>query len=369
MHCKGVIIPPFALIKKGLICMQENKEDKLTQTINLVNDVKNDATKKVKAYAKPKYISAMFEIVISVMMIAGIQIVKFGFDINCWKDWTFWMNIVCTSIGVFTLYRAVVNSRFEKTANRQSVVDIRTKYNELNKQKDLEMKTWLKDYNLRTKTETYIDMQNQKILKIEMKLIKCFNPKRKAKLEAKLEALKKTIETDYIASIITTIHIKYYIVFYSDFTDNESSDGKGGTITRGNYNLEFNKSSFKKMWLYIISAILFGVSIISQGDQSTFELVTTIFMALFMSITRIVTALLEADGIYDRTITRSLTGRIDVLEEYIKYKNNHPQPTEIEKARQEALEQAQAEYEKKLELETKRIQQECINLIETGKGA
>lgn len=57
----------------------------------------------------------------------------------------------------------------------------------------------------------------------------------------------------------------------------------------------------------------------------------SVFATTFMIITRICTALLEADKIYDVTVTQSFLNRIDVLEMYFMWQKGRSQETEFQK--------------------------------------
>lgn len=342
--------------------------DFISDKTQFINDTRDKAVTSVKQYTRPKMISAIFELLISMACIIGIQFVMFGFNIDALKHWNFWMKVGASTLGVFFLYRAVINGRFEKTATRESVVKVREEYNTKNKMKDLGMKDWLKNvFNLKSKIEAYTDKQNRKIMRLENKLARCYSPRRKPKLEAKLEALKETITAEYINEHIDKIHIKYYMVFYSDFQDENTYGGKGGLYTRGNYNGAFNKASFNKMWAYILSSALLGISVFSSGAMDVATILVNVGSSALMIITRIVTALLEADTLYDKTITRSMLGRIEVLDEYIAYGKNHPQPSEIDKIKQKVEAEAdakyKAEYQEKLKTELEKYKQELKSKV------
>lgn len=351
--------------------------DVIEKTSNVINDARTKAIASVRSYAQPKIISATIEMVVAIVMIMGVQLIIFKFDISALLHWKFWARTGLLSIGIFALYRAVINARFPKTENRQSVIDIKERYVTMLKIKSLQMKDWLKDvFNVKTKTEAWVDKWNHKIYKLENKIARTYNPKKREKYETKIEKYKEFTTTEYIVKHIDTIRIKYYIVYYSDFQD-ITLYGNGGIYTRGNYNKAFNTASFKKMWVYILTSALLGVSVMTLDTLNTFTILMSIGSTAFMCITRIVTALLEADQLYDKTITASLLGRIEVLDEWKKYQDEHPSKTIIETERQEMervlREEIKKEYDKayedKLNVEKAIIRSECMKLLETNEVA
>lgn len=347
--------------------------DVIENTSKVIIDARNRAITSVKAYAQPKIISAIIEIVIAVFIIMGVQLITFKFDLSKLLEWVFWLRTILLSVGIFVLYRAVVNARFPKTETRESVISVKEKYIEKNKLKTLRMKTWLKEvFNVQTKTEAYVDSINRKISKLERKIIRTYNPKKREKYEDRISSLKSVITEEYIIKNIDTIRIKYYIVYYSDFQD-ISIYGTGSHFTRGNYSRAFNFASFNKMWVYVITTALLGLSVSTLDSYDAFSILFALGSTSFMCATRIVSALMEADQLYDKTITASLLGRIEVLEEWEKYDKEHPTVEAIESEKTKLYNSIKCElkdeyekaYNEKLEIEKKNIRSECMRIIES----
>jgi hypothetical protein len=305
---------------------------------NFINESTEQAAKVVNKYGKPKYIAAITEIVISAMAIVGIQVVTMGFDFSKLTSWQFWVRTLALTACIFLLFRAVVNARFDKTAARQNVLDVMDEYNSLNKDKDLDMKEYLEEFNLNTKIGVYVGKINKRINRLERKKIKTYSAKKKMSLTAKINILKEEIKPERIKEIIDIIRVKYYMVFYDDFQNVERVGGNGRILTRGNqaYSKSFNKASFNKIWAYILCSAILALSIWSFGDTSTITIIANVLSSLIMIVTRILTAFVEADRIYDSTITASYVCKIDILKSYFKWKNERVE-AEIQRKQQEQI--------------------------------
>ena len=305
---------------------------------NFINESTEQAAKVVNKYGKPKYIAAITEIVISAMAIVGIQVVTMGFDFTKLTSWQFWVRTLALTACIFLLFRAVVNARFDKTAARQNVLDVMDEYNSLNKDKDLDMKEYLEEFNLNTKIGVYVGKINKRINRLERKKIKTYSAKKKMSLTVKINILKEEIKPERIKEIIDIIRVKYYMVFYDDFQNVERVGGNGRILTRGNqaYSKSFNKASFNKIWAYILCSAILALSIWSFGDTSTITIIANVLSSLIMIVTRILTAFVEADRIYDSTITASYVCKIDILKSYFKWKNERVE-AEIQRKQQEQI--------------------------------
>ena len=298
--------------------------DDMTSRINaLIDESTEKAAKIVTKYGRPKYIAALIEIIISATAIVGIQIVAMGFDFSRLQNWEFWFRTGALTLCIFLLYRAVINARFERTAQRESVVEIKDEYKELSKNKELDLKDYLVEYNLQTKINNYVAKINKRINRLERKRIKSFNLKRKQALTAKIEMLKEEIKPERVKEVINIVRVKYYIVYYDDFENIERVGGNGSILTRGNqaYNRAFSKASFNKMWIYILCTAIMSISIWTFGDTETITIIANVISSLLMIITRVATAFVEADKIYDSTITSAYVCKIDILKQYYNWKD------------------------------------------------
>lgn len=310
--------------------------------IERINEIRNKAVASVRNYAKPRIFAAFIQILISIMCIVGIQMLAMNFNFDALKQYTFWIKTGFTTVGIFLLYRAVINARFDKTASRQSVIDKKNKYNALNNQKGLDLKEYLIEYNQETKINTYIASYNRRIFKLENKIMRSRSEKRIEALSNKVEILKKFISQEYIMANIDKIKIKYYKVYFSDFSD-EKVFKNFEIQTRETYSKEFNKASFNKMWTYVLSSALLMVSVFDFGTYGITSFVTSIAGTVFMVVTRIATALMDADNLYDNTITKSIIDRTTILEQYFEWKKTQKPEIDLEQERQAI----KAEYEAK----------------------
>ena len=303
--------------------MEDYNQDNIARINKLIDDSTEKAAKVVSRYGKPRYIAAIVEIIISAMAIIGIQVVSMGFDFSKLTSWQFWVRTLALTACIFLLFRAVVNARYENTANRKEVIDKKEEYSSLSKRKDLDLKDYLVEFNLQTKINAYVGKINKRINRLERKRIKTYNAKKKITLRNKIDVLKNEITPYRIKEVIDIIHVKYYMVFYDDFENIEKVGGNGAILTRGYqaYNNSFNKASFNKIWAYILCSAILALSIWSFGDTSTITIIANVLSSLIMIVTRILTAFIEADRIYDSTITASYVCKIDILKQYFKWRD------------------------------------------------
>lgn len=304
--------------------------DLSTRMNNLINESTEKAAKVVNTYAKPKYIAALIEIVISSVAIVGIQVVAMGFDFSKLAQPEFWARTLALTICIFLLYRAVINARYDKTAQRENVLEAKKEYEDLNKKKDLDLKDFLQEFNLNTKIGVYVGKINKRINRLERKKIKTYNAKKKKALTAQIDVLKQEINPDRVREVIDIIHVKYYMVWYDDFQDVERVGGNGKLNTRGNqsYKKNFNKFSLWSMWSYFICAIVLSMSFWTFGDTTTITIIANVLSSAIMIVTRVLTAYIQADRIYDSTITASYVCRSDILKEYYVWQKKQVKETQ-----------------------------------------
>ena len=319
--------------------MENYNNDPITSRVNkLIDETAEKASKVVNTYAKPKYIAALIEIIVSSIAILGIQIVSMGFNFSKLTEWQFWIRTLALTACIFLLFRAVINARFEKTAQRKNVLEAKEQYADLSKDKDLDLKQFLEEFNLKTKISVYVGKINKRINALERKRIKTFNISKKERLGAKIDLLKQEIRPERVKEVIDYVRVKYYMVFYDDFENIEKIGGNGSVLTRGYqaYNKSFNKSSFNKMWAYILCSAIMTISIWTFGDTSTITIIANVLSSAVMITTRVVTALIEADRIYDSTITASYVCKTEILKEYYVWHNKNVE-REIQNQQQEQI--------------------------------
>lgn len=314
-------------------------------TFEKIEEIQNKAITKVNEFTTPKTVASIIQMFFVAMLSLGINLVSVGLDITSFTKPSFYISTVATAISVVLVYRATINAVYVKTESRPNVVEARNKYNSLNEKKSLNLKAYLEEYNLKTKIEVYISKVNAKIYKIEKKLIRSRRDKNIVKLNSKLENVKKLITTEYINEHISRINVKYNIVYYSDFLSLNTKSSGGAIITRPNYDGLFNKYSFKKSWMYILSTAFLSLGIITGTTEGTVGLVASIFLNVFMVVFRIGSALIQAPKIYDDTITKSILDRTMILEEYFKWEISNPENSEFQIALDKEKETIKKEYE------------------------
>lgn len=316
--------------------------------IKKVDDIRNAAIKRVVSYARPKTISAMIEVIIACTLAFGVEIVSFGLSLEAFYDWTFYVRTIALAFCFFLIYRGVVNAMYYKTETRDSVIDAKSKYIELNHKKDLTLKDYLVEFNLQTKIECYVAMINSRINKLEKKVIKTKDSRKREKYLDEIgndkdqyheaTGLKALITSEFIASNINHTHIDYPIVYYSDFVDDvPDAINRNKIQTNAQYDKMFNKYSFKKVWCYLLCTVMFGISITDFTNQNKAYVFASLLMTAVTITVRIAMAIAEAPKIYDNTITKSYNDRSFVLECFLEWKNN-PQTIENEKMKQQAKE-------------------------------
>lgn len=327
----------------------------VTEVASTINNARDKALATVKKYSTPKTISAIIELAISTTLIFGMQLIAVGFDFSQLKTWGFWLKLAALDVAVYLLYRAVVNARYGITESRPNVVEARDNYNEKNKRKGLDFKTYLKYFNLQTKTEAYVYKINHKINKLENKAYKTRRERKINKLEYKINNYKKLITSEYIQEHIERIKIKYTKVYWTDFNDEHCST-KGKFFTRDNYNRAFTIASLSKMWMYVLSSIIIGIMTKEFSNKGKVDLAIGLLMASTMVITRITTALFEADRLYDANTTASMINRANVLDQYFKWQEEHPTASMLENEKEKIQATAEEEMRKYKEEQDKKLE-------------
>lgn len=353
-------------------------ENTYSSTLEVVNNTKKKIGDKVIEYGTPRTIASIIELTISIFCSIGINFVAFKFDYKAFTDWSFYLKTAFLTIGVFLMFRSVVNALYPRTEKREKVINAQAKYNALNAKKKISMKTYLKEFNLETKVEVYIAMINKKIAKIERKMIKTINPKKVAKLSAKLghdevvsdgevikeaTGLKMLIASSYIAEHIEHMNINYPIVYYDDFVDETPEGDATKLVTKANYNKAFNKASFNKMWCYLLTTGLLALSMPEYSKNGGVYFFTSLLLTICMIAVRIASAIAKAPQLYDSTITKSYYDRIYVLERYLQWEENHPTSTMLEDLKKQADEEANARWQKKAEQSVAKFKEQLKNEI------
>lgn len=336
-------------------------------TNELYNDVskaKEIALTQFEKYKKPRVIASFIEMIISIVCIVGINFIVIGLDFSKLLKWQFWILTAVETVGIFFLFRAVINARFEKTANRPNVVEAREKYNALNKEKKLDLKVFLKEYNRNNKIMAYTHKIAQKMAKLDNQIMKSINPEKQAKLELQLEHYKELISDEYIEEHIDRLKVKYFIVYYNDFFNENSSSSKMYVSTRRSWKKAFNKSSFNKMWMFVLITGLLALAVTDTSRVSATQVFAKSCASIFMIVVRIVSAIIEADFIYDSTITQNMLDKTEILEQYYEWQSQRPlqqEPSEREKELAKIREELEEEYKEKLNNEISNIKKELSN--------
>lgn len=339
-------------------------------TTDIITSAQKAAMEQIRKYSQPKIIASFIQIMICAVCIIGIQWVAVGFDLECWTRASFWISTVCMTVGVTCLFRAVINSMYVKTENRPNVVKTREKYEEKNAKKKRNFKTFIDLFNVKSKMTAYFYRMQKTIFKLEKKRLKTNKSKKLVKIDDKIAKTKSVMSEEYVKENIDRIKAKYYMVYVNDFSSSDvGANGKLNTRGASQYNLKFNLATLKKAILYVIPAVAMSAAILADTEMTVQEILVKIFASIFMIIGTVVGALVEAERIYDSTITASLLDRIAILEEYEVWLESNPDQTELDiertKIEQELKTKYDKEYNEKLTNEVKRIETEVTSRLRT----
>ena len=192
----------------------------------------------------------------------------------------------------------------------------------------------------------FIFLIKHKIYKFEKKSIKSRKERTKNKCTKKIEALKLLITPEYIEKNLNLISVKQRIIYLDDFTEAKLMQ-TSGLMPTNTYKEELNKRSFKSVYLFVLSTALLSVGIFTQ-NQTTISLVVSTVATVISCIFRVSSAIMQADEIYDQTITKSYIDRTRILKEYQSWRLEKPEVQR--KNHDEEIAKIKEEYDKKLEV-------------------
>lgn len=318
----------------------------MDEHIKRITDITESAKKKVIDYARPKRIVAGLQFIACLTLALGVNMVSFEFDFSAFYSPRFYISTCCTTIGYVLIFKAAINWLYPKTENRDEVVMAKESYAEENGKKELDFKDYLAELNEKNKIELYVMSINHKIYKFEKKSIKSRKERTKNKCTKKIEALKLLITPEYIEKNLNLISVKQRIIYLDDFTEAKLMQ-TSGLMPTNTYKEELNKRSFKSVYLFVLSTALLSVGIFTQ-NQTTISLVVSTVATVISCIFRVSSAIMQADEIYDQTITKSYIDRTRILKEYQSWRLEKPEVQR--KNHDEEIAKIKEEYDKKLEV-------------------
>lgn len=318
----------------------------MDEHIKRITDITESAKKKVIDYARPKRIVAGLQFIACLTLALGVNMVSFEFDFSAFYSPRFYISTCCTTIGYVLIFKAAINWLYPKTENRDEVVMAKESYAEENGKKELDFKDYLAELNEKNKIELYVMSINHKIYKFEKKSIKSRKERTKNKCTKKIEALKLLITPEYIEKNLNLISVKQRIIYLDDFTEAKLMQ-TSGLMPTNTYKEELNKRSFKSVYLFVLSTALLSVGIFTQ-NQTTISLVVSTVATVISCIFRVSSAIMQADEIYDQTITKSYIDRTRILKEYQAWRLEKPEVQK--KNHDEEIAKIKEEYDKKLEV-------------------
>ena len=318
----------------------------MDEHIKRITDITESAKKKVIDYARPKRIVAGLQFIACLALALGVNMVSFEFDFSAFYSPRFYISTCCTTIGYVLIFKAAINWLYPKTENRDEVVRTKESYAEENGKKELDFKDYLAELNEKNKIELYVMSINHKIYNLEKKSIKSRKERTKNKCTKKIEALKLLITPEYIEKNLNLISVKQRIIYLDDFTEAKLMQ-TSGLMPTNTYKEELNKRSFKSVYLFVLSTALLSVGIFTQ-NQTTISLVVSTVATVISCIFRVSSAIMQADEIYDQTITKSYIDRTRILKEYQAWRLEKPEVQK--KNHDEEIAKIKEEYDKKLEV-------------------
>ena len=132
---------------------KQNTYDKIEITNERISKIRDNAINKVGELTKPKKIASFIELFLSILLSFGLTLITFQLDLTKIFTIEFWINSLCTLIAILLIFRATLNFTFDKVSQRENVIEAKEKYNELNSKKQLDMKEFLKEYNIKRRIE------------------------------------------------------------------------------------------------------------------------------------------------------------------------------------------------------------------------
>lgn len=318
----------------------------MDEHIKRITDITENAKKKAIDYARPKRIVAGLQFIACLTLALGVNMVSFEFDFSAFYSPRFYISTCCTTIGYVLIFKAAINWLYPKTENRDEVLRAKESYAEENGKKELDFKDYLAELNEKNKIELYVMSINHKIYKLEKKSIKSRKERTKNKCTKRIEALKLLITPEYIEKNLNLISVKQRIIYLDDFTETKLMQ-TSGLMPTNTYKEELNKRSFKSVYLFVLSTALLSVGIFTQ-NQTTISLVVSTVATVISCIFRVSSAIMQADEIYDQTITKSYIDRTRILKEYQAWRLEKPEVQK--KNHDEEIENIKKEYDAKLQV-------------------
>ena len=319
----------------------------MNERIEKINTIAEEAKKKAINYARPKRVVAALQFIACITLALGVNMVSFSFDFSAFYSPKFYISTMCTTIGYVLIFKAVINWLYPKTESRDEVLRARDSYIEENDKKELDFKDYLVELNEKKKIELYVMSINHKIYKLEKKSIKSRSEKTKNKCAMKIESLKLLITPEYIDKNLNLISVKQRIIYLDDFTEAKAMAAVEGLMPTSTYKNELNKRSFKSVYMFVLSTALLSVGVFTQ-NQTTISLVVSTVATIISCIFRVSSAIMQADEIYDETITKSYIDRTRILKEYQAWRLKKPDVQK--KTHDEEIAKIKEEYDKKLEV-------------------
>lgn len=263
----------------------------------------------------------LISIVLYVLILALVglfQAISMNFDFSIYLSADYWFRIVYRIILISLSYIATINASFDYLFNSQKVQTARKKYLEIVKMKDITFKEFLEGYNRRSKIEAWKNTVNKKIYKLEQKIE---HKKNKEKIFNKINDLKATITDEYIENNFEYLDVKYYKVFDSDFTEEDSVGSISQIKTRSNFSGSVARFGTKKLGSYILIAVLSGSIIYNLTFNPGINFWINLVTDLLLVIMRIADALYHAPILMDDEYTNVYIAKTTIMKEYINWCN------------------------------------------------
>ena len=271
---------------------------------------------KIRSKFTMKKIIAGFLYILILALVGLFQAISMDFDFSIYLSPDYWFRIIYRIILITLSYIATINAAFDSLFNGKKVQTARKKYLEIVKMKDITFKDFLIEYNRNSKINSWKNKVNKKIFKIEKKLE---SGRKLEKRRKEIDELKFLLTDEYINENFDYLDAKYYKVYDSDFTE-EDSVGSGSNIkTRSNFSGSVAKFGTKKLGSYVLIAILSGSVIynlaINPGINFWINLITDLLLVLM----RVGDAAYNAPVLMDQEYTNVYINKTSIMKEYVNW--------------------------------------------------
>ncbi len=265
-------------------------------------------------YNISKIVSAVIQLIIITIVLAGGALFNIGISFNTLKDPMSW-TLIGLSIPLSSLaYKSAIdlmvsaplpNSDISKMVVEEYKAQLHVKDND-------DFEDYLKEHNTKLKREAYIQILDKKKSKLSKQYMK-----KKITEEMYFTALAEL--NDKRNDNIDIIDVEYIHVYSSHFSkiliESDISSNINSTVD----NIVLKNIGRKMIWM-ILSSILFAMLVISSGDANYRSFT---FMIILSCIVQFALGLLKSPGIYKSGKLLPLEQKTNILKDYSSWKSKN----------------------------------------------